>query len=42
VSGAGTGTATWTADAPTANGPAKKVILFIGDGMGWNTVRAAD
>jgi len=41
VAGAGTGSATWTADAPTA-GQAKKVILFIGDGMGWNTVRAAE
>ena len=42
VAGAGTGTATWTADAPTPTVQAKKVILFIGDGMGWNTVRAAE
>jgi alkaline phosphatase len=42
VSGAGTATATWTADAPTPTVQAKKVILFIGDGMGWNTLRAAE
>ncbi len=42
VSGAGTGTATMTADAPTPGGTAKKVILFIGDGMSWNVVRAAE
>ncbi|WP_407571502.1 alkaline phosphatase [Deinococcus altitudinis] len=42
VAGAGTGTATWTADAPTPTVQAKKVILFIGDGMSWNTVRAAE
>ena len=42
VTGAGTGTATMTAEAPTPAVQAKKVILFIGDGMGWNTVRAAE
>lgn len=42
VAGAGTATATWTADAPTPAVQAKKVILFIGDGMSWNTVRAAE
>jgi alkaline phosphatase len=42
VTGAGSGTATMTADAPTPTVQTKKVILFIGDGMGWNTVRAAE
>jgi alkaline phosphatase len=35
-------TATYTVDAPSATRTAKNVILFIGDGMGWNTVRAAE
>lgn len=30
----------WTA-APSVAGKARNVILFIGDGMGWNTVNAA-
>ena len=42
VTGAGTGAASMTAVAPAAAAQAKKVILFIGDGMGWNTVRAAE
>ncbi len=42
VTGAGTGQATMIADAPTPTAQAKKIILFIGDGMGWNTVRAAE
>ncbi|WP_420597368.1 alkaline phosphatase [Deinococcus sp.] len=41
VTGAGTGQATMTAAAPAA-GTAKKVIVFIGDGMGWNTMHAAE
>ena len=41
VTGAGTGQAVMTADAPTPAVQAKKVILFIGDGMGWNTLHAA-
>ncbi len=40
ASGTVTKTATWNAVAPTA-GKAKKVILFIGDGMGWNTLNLA-
>ena len=42
VTGAGTGQAVMTADAPTPTAQAKKVILFIGDGMGWNTMRVAN
>lgn len=42
VSGPATGQATWTADAPNPTAQARKVILFIGDGMSWNTVRAAE
>ncbi|WP_045234727.1 alkaline phosphatase [Deinococcus pimensis] len=40
--GTTTRSATWTAEAPTYTArPAKNVILFIADGMGWNTVNAA-
>ncbi|AZI41986.1 alkaline phosphatase [Deinococcus psychrotolerans] len=42
VTGAATGQATMIAEAPATVAQAKKVILFIGDGMGWNTVRAAE
>ena len=41
VTGAGTGQAIMTAEAPAPAVQAKKVILFIGDGMGWNTLHAA-
>ncbi|THF70637.1 alkaline phosphatase [Deinococcus sp. Arct2-2] len=38
--GVQTKVARWTADAP-ATAKAKKVILFIGDGMSWNVMNAA-
>lgn len=39
--GVQTKVARWTAVAPAPTAKAKKVILFIADGMGWNTVNAA-
>ncbi|GGR72248.1 alkaline phosphatase [Deinococcus seoulensis] len=40
ASGPKTAVARWYA-VPATAGKAKKVILFIGDGLGWNTVNAA-
>lgn len=39
--GVQTKVARWTADAPAPTAKAKKVILFIGDGMSWNVMNAA-